>query len=116
MSIKNNFKYHDKDKYEQLLKVSNPQKVIENAIKYFNDPNIEIHLSTFKNKKYMIMNTEKMKKVHFGDIRYFDFTKHNDLNRREAYLNRAYNIRGKWMDNKYSPNNLAIALLWNGYE
>ena len=60
--MKNNFKYHDKDKYEQLLKVSNPQKVIENAIKYFNDPNIEIHLSTFKNKKYMIINKDNMKK------------------------------------------------------
>ena len=93
------------DKYEQLLKVSNPRKVIENAIKYFNDPNIEIHLSSFK-------NTGKMKKVHFGDIRYSDFTKHNDLKRREAYLNRAYNIRGNWMTNKYSPNNLAINLLW----
>ena len=113
MSIKNNFIIHDKDKYEQLLKVSNPKKVIENAIKYFNDPNIEINLSTVKNKKYMIMNMDTMKKVHFGHIDYQDFTKHNDLKRREAYLNRAYNIRGKWMENKYSPNNLSIALLWD---
>ena len=113
MSIKNNFIIHDKDKYEQLLKVSNPKKVIENAIKYFNDPNIEINLSTVKNKKYMIINMDTMKKVHFGHIDYQDFTKHNDLKRREAYLNRAYNIRGKWMENKYSPNNLSIALLWN---
>ena len=113
MSIKNNFIIHDKDKYEQLLKVSNPKKVIENAIKYFNDPNIEINLSTVKNKKYMIINMDTMKKVHFGHIDYQDFTKHNDLKRREAYLNRAYNIRGKWMENKYSPNNLSIALLWD---
>ena len=113
MSIKNNFIIHDKDKYEQLLKVSNPKKVIENAIKYFNDPNIEINLSTVKNKKYMIINMDTMKKVHFGHIDYQDFTKHQDLQRREAYLNRAYNIRGKWMENKYSPNNLSIALLWN---
>ena len=82
MSIKNNFKYHDKDKYEQLLKVSNPQKVIENAIKYFNDPNIEIYLSTLKNKKYMVINKDTMKKINFGDIRYSDFTKHNDSCRR----------------------------------
>ena len=112
MSIKNNFNYHDREKYEQLLKVSNPQKVIENAIRYFNDPYIELYLSTLKNKKYMIINKDNMKKVHFGHIDYQDFTKHNDLKRREAYLNRAYNIRGKWMDNKYSPNNLAINLLW----
>ena len=112
MSIKNSFNYHDREKYEQLLKVSNPQKVITNAIRYFNDPNIELYLSTVKNKKYMIINKDHMKKVHFGHIDYQDFTKHNDLKRREAYLNRAYNIRGKWMDNKYSPNNLAINLLW----
>ena len=113
MSIKNNFKYHDKDKYEQLLKVSDPQKVFENAVKYFDDPNIELYLSTLKNKKYMIINKDNMKKIHFVHIDYHDFTKHNDLKRREAYLNRAYNIRGKWMENKYSPNNLSIALLWN---
>jgi hypothetical protein len=46
--------YSNKDKYEELIKVSNPKKVIENAIKYFNDPNIEIYLSPSKNKKYMI--------------------------------------------------------------
>ena len=40
--------YSDKDKYEELLKVSNPKKVIENAIKYFNNPNIEIYLSPLK--------------------------------------------------------------------
>lgn len=114
MSIKNNFNYHDKDKYQQLLKVSNPQKVVENAIKYFNDPNIQVYLSTHKNKKYMVVNKDNMHKVNFGDIRYSDFTKkHNDIKRREAYLNRAYNIRGNWIDNKYSRNNLAINLLWN---
>lgn len=113
MSINNNFQYHDKDKYEQLLKVSDPKKVIINAIKYFDDPNIKLYLSSNKNKKYMIYDNN-MKKVHFGDIRYFDFTKHNDNNRREAYLNRAYNIRGNWKDNKYSPNLLSIAILWNG--
>jgi len=32
--------------------------------------------------------------------------------RREAYLNRANNIRGNWYQDKYSPNNLAIHLLW----
>ncbi len=50
-------------------------------------------------------------KVHFGDINYSDFTKHNDLKRREAYLNRTHNLKGHWMDNKYIPNNLSINLL-----
>ena len=61
----------------------------------------------------MIINKDNMKKIHFGDLRYFDFTTHQNLQRREAYLNRAYNIRGKWLENKYSPNNLAINLLWS---
>ena len=61
MSIKNSFNYHDREKYEQLLKVSNPQKVITNAIRYFNDPDIELYLSTVKNKKYMIINKDNIK-------------------------------------------------------
>jgi len=32
---KNELIYDDINKYEQLLKVSNPKKVIENSIKYF---------------------------------------------------------------------------------
>ena len=32
--------------------------------------------------------------------------------KRKAYRARATNIRGKWKDDKYSPNNLAIRLLW----
>ena len=34
--------------------------------------------STRKNKKYMIMNDDH-KYIHFGDNRYEDFTKHQDL-------------------------------------
>lgn len=60
----------------------------------------------------MLYDKEKMHKVHFGDIRYSDFTKHNNLERREAYLRRATNLNGHWRDNKYSPNNLSIHLLW----
>lgn len=112
MPIKNNFYYDDKDKYEELLKVSNPLKVAENAIKYLNDPDIVLYISTHKNKKYMIYDKEKMHKNHFGDIRYSDFTKHNNLERREAYLRRATNLNGHWREYKYSPNNLSINLLW----
>ena len=36
--------------------------------------------STRKNKKYMILN-DNNKYIHFGDSRYQDFTKHQDLNR-----------------------------------
>ena len=68
--------------------------------------------STRKNKKYMIMNDDQ-KYIHFGDLRYEDFTKHQDLKRLNNYLSRATKIKGNWKIDKYSPNNLAINLLWN---
>ena len=68
--------------------------------------------STRKNKKYMILNDDD-KYIHFGDSRYQDYTKHNDLERRKRYLDRATKIKGDWKKDKYSPNNLAINLLWN---
>ena len=51
--------------------------------------------STRKNKKYMILN-DNNKYVHFGDSRYEDFTKHQDLNRLKNYLSRATKIKGNW--------------------
>jgi len=55
--------YDDNDKYQRLLRVSNPDKVIENAKKYFNDPNIKVYLSTTRSKKYMVYD-DKVKKRH----------------------------------------------------
>jgi hypothetical protein len=95
-----------------LLNNSKPKKVINNAKKYFNNPDIKIYLSNKKNKKYMLLSPDN-KWVHFGQIDMQDFTYHNDLLRRENYLKRANGIKGKWRENPYSPNNLAINLLWN---
>ena len=41
-----------------------------------------------------------------------DYTLHGDKKRRDRYLKRATNIKGKWQDNPYSPNNLSINILW----
>lgn len=68
-------------------------------------------MSTRKDKKYMIQDPNN-KWVHFGQMGYEDYTKHRDDNRRMNYLNRASKIKGRWKTNKYSPNNLAIHLLW----
>lgn len=106
------FHYTDKNKYEELLKVSDPKKVVNNAIKYFDDPNIKIYLSSSKNYKYMIYDNN-LKKVNFGSIHYSDFTRHNCKDRRENYLKRSEGIKGNWRDNKYSKNNLSRILLWN---
>jgi hypothetical protein len=43
---------------------------------------------------------------------YEDYTIHQDDKRRDSYLSRATNIKGNWRDNKYSPNNLSIHILW----
>ena len=107
--------YYDEDhedKLKQLLEVSNPREVIIKAIEYFKDPNIKVHLSTKKNKKYMILNPKTNKYISFGDINFEDYTKHKDEERRNNYLARASKSRGNWIFDKYSPNNLSMHLLW----
>ena len=86
-------------------------QVLKNAKSYLGN-DVIILPSTRKNKKFMIMNPDN-KYVHFGDSRYEDFTKHQDLERLKNYLSRASKIKGNWKKDKYSPNNLSINLLWN---
>ena len=75
--------------------------------------------STRKYKKfYVIVDVgKKIKRVHFGDTRYDDFTVHKDKKRREKYLARALRIKDKkgrlTKDNPFSPNYWALRLLWN---
>jgi hypothetical protein len=94
-----------------LQSVSNPIEVQHNLSTYLNKP-IDLYQSTRKNKKYMVQN-EDHKWRHFGDIRYSDYTKHQDSYRRARYLQRALNIRGTWKNDPYSPNNLSIYGLWS---
>ncbi len=63
--------------------------------------------STRKNKKYMVFDGKTM--VHFGDIRYSDFTSHKDNKRRDSYLKRF----NKPDNNMFSPYNLSLNLLWD---
>ena len=60
--------------------------------------------------------------VKFGRDGYSDYVQ-NLLNnspdaeqKRKSYLARATKIKGDWKSNKYSPNNLAIKILWGGGE
>ena len=98
------------DKLTLVKKYSNPRQVAENAIQYFGK-HVPIYISTKPNSKYMIQN-EQGKFVHFGLIPYEDYTFHKDQARQHRYLARAMKIRGRWAQNPYSPNNLAINLLW----
>lgn len=86
-------------------------KVYRNFLKYKGDDDAEIYLSTAKNKKFAVITPEG-KVVNFGQKGYTDYTKHQDEQRRQNYLNRAMKIRGDWRSDKYSPNNLAINILW----
>ena len=93
-----------------IRRYSNPTQVYRLAKKYLGKT-AKIGLSTKKEKKYMV-TTPDGKIVHFGQMGYEDYTKHKNKTRRKNYLTRSRKIKGDWKKNKYSPNNLAIHLLW----
>ena len=101
------------EKYNELIKYSDSKNVLKNA-KYFYGPDVYIDVSTRKDKKYMIYDDVNNKMVHFGQFAppMEDFTKHKNKKRQALYLARATKIKGDWINNKYSPNYLAITLLW----
>ncbi len=98
-------------KLTELLKLSDPYEAQEKSLKYLGDTGV-IFLSPKKDKKYRVWDKRTKKWIDFGQMGYEDFTKHKDEERRRAYLSRATNIKGNWKMNKYSPNNLAINILW----
>jgi len=89
---------------------SDPERVLRNAKEYFGK-DVPIYKSTRPTKKYMIQRPD-LRWVHFGEKGYQDYTAHRNKTRRQNYINRAMNIRGKWKDDMYSPNMLSINLLW----
>ena len=93
-----------------LKKYSTPSIAQKRANEYFGYF-VKLHRSTRKEKKYQIQDPSG-KWIHFGQRGYQDFTKHHDKKRRQRYLTRATKIHGNWKKNPYSPNNLAIHILW----
>ena len=93
-----------------INEVSTPSKVKANFRKYKGNDDVKLELSEKKDKKYKVIVDGKS--IHFGSTME-DYTKHKDESRRKSYLARAKGIKGDWKSNKYSPNNLAINLLWN---
>ena len=91
---------------------SNYDVVLNNAKKYLGN-NVVIKKSSNKGKKFMVLNPNTNKYIHFGATGYEDYTKHKDKERKDRYLARANKIKGRWRDDKYSPNNLAINILWS---
>ena len=94
-----------------LLKWSDPNEAQKQAFKYLG-PSAILYKSEHQNKKYKIFDPFLNKWVHFGQMGYEDFTRHQNLDRRASYLARATNMRGNWRNNPYSANNLSINILW----
>jgi hypothetical protein len=94
----------------ELEQYSDPKMVQARAVKRFGKT-AKIYRSNSKSKKYAIQAPDGSF-VSFGQMGYEDFTKHRDPVRRANYLSRATNISGNWKSNPFSPNNLAIHLLW----
>ena len=97
-----------------IWNISNPHVVATKFSKYKGHDDATLGLSHRANKKYCVVlktATGRSKTIHFGST-LPDFTKHKDEARRQRYLARAQNIKGTWRENKYSPNMLAINLLW----
>ena len=92
---------------EKICDVSDPELVLKQLKKYYGDK-VDLYLSTSKNKKYMVFN-EQGKKIHFGDLRYVDYTKTKNKLKRDSFRNR----NKKWKDaDKYTPAHLSYYLLW----
>jgi len=67
-----------------------------------------------QNKKYAVYYNHKW--IHFGDLRYDDYTLHRDLDRRHNYRSRASRITNQYGEytyrNKNYANFWAYHLLW----
>lgn len=101
------------DKLKLLLQYSEPEEAQEQAFKKYGKDAV-LFISTRKNKKYMIIDKNNNKWVHFGQMGFSDFTKTKNEAKRQNFMKRTGSIKGNWRDNKYSPNNLSRCLLWNG--
>jgi hypothetical protein len=69
---------------------------------------IKLIQSNRKNKRYTALFSNG-KKIHFGDIRYDNFTIHKDEARRDLYIKR--HSKEDWRD-PYKAGTLARYLLW----
>ena len=69
----------------------------------------QLKQSTRKGKKWMVLDPNTGKYVHFRAMGYEDYTKHKDENRRKKYHSRMGRFQNAY---KYSPGYLSLVLLW----
>ena len=101
MESNNNSKEFELSKYSNYNLVNRlTKKLLKNNT---------LQISSRKNKKYMILNPETQKYVHFGEMGFEDYTKHKDKDRRDQFKARNH----KWKFSKiYTPSFLSYFLLW----
>jgi hypothetical protein len=93
---------------KELLKISDPKEVYKKFIELGYNKYTNIYVSPRKDKKYMVIHPITNKKIHFGSTME-DYTKHKDIQRRNAFLTR----NAKWnKSDKFSASALSTFLLW----
>jgi len=91
-------------KLEELRIFSDPKYVMQKAKMMGLNP---VHESSRKDKKYMVFDGQKM--IHFGQMKYYDWTYDHNEERRNRFRKRNW----KWQNSpKYSPSYLSWFLLW----
>lgn len=103
-------KAKDISKDDNLYKISNPKEAQKNAFRYLG-PNAILYKSEKNNKKYKILNPNNNKYIHFGS-NMEDYLYHQNEVRKNNYLKRSGNIKGNWINDPYSKNNLSRNILW----
>ena len=89
---------------------TNEKIVRKNFNKYgYKKDGSQLKPSTRNGKKWMVLDVNKNKWVHFGALGYEDYTIHKDENRRKKYHSRMGRFKNAY---KYSPGYLSLVLLW----
>ena len=97
----------------RLRKYSTPAQAQRMAYKYLGK-GAKLYPASVSQKKYKVFDKKHNRWVNFGQMGYEDYTKHHNKTRRKNYRTRSKDIKGKWRQNRYSPNNLSRNILWGG--
>lgn len=96
------------NKLDEVKKYSDPEIVVKRALQLYGR-DVDIRISTRKDKKYMIYDKKMGQYIHFGQLPYYDYTRHGDEIRRMKFQQRNH----KWSyAPKYSSRFMSYFLLW----
>ncbi len=95
-------------KDDLLYQYSNPKIAQQKAFEILG-PNVILYKSDNAQKKYKYFNPLLKKYQYFGQMKYEDFTKHQDEERKNRFLNR----NKRWAEaDIYSPAFMSYYILW----